>query len=243
LFEEPGDVELEGEAVGMRGFPLIIADRVFLLAQLEGGQELFERFEEGFGLTEVHFLDLMGELDGVALHLLGLLFAWVGFSLNLHTADAHAGVEDSDWEVEFVELRVYFLDPAGILHEYQREVDGLAILRIDVQSNVSQVVEDESVFVSVVFFDIVCLRADEEVDQLIFVHGSFGPDYLLADFEDWFGDCFVLFPLEELVYFVVDIGYDGEEFLGAEFGALGCHCVQVQLRLLFGMTGEVYKFE
>lgn len=97
------------------------------------------------------------------------------------------------------------------------------------QSDVGDVVEDESVFVPVVFFDVVCLRADQEVDQLVFVHGCFGPDYLLAYFEDWFGDGFVLFAFEELVNFVVDVGNDGQEFLRAEFGAFCCHCVQVQL--------------
>ena len=46
LFEETSYVEFESEAVGMRWLPLIIADRVFLLAQLECGMELFERFEQ-----------------------------------------------------------------------------------------------------------------------------------------------------------------------------------------------------
>jgi len=55
---------------------------------------------------------------------------------------------------------VHTLHSAGLLHEDEREVDGLAVVGIDVQSDVGDVVEQQTVFVAVIFLDLVRVGAD-----------------------------------------------------------------------------------
>lgn len=75
MFKETGDVEFESEGVRVRWFPFVVGHCIFLLAQVEGGVEFFEWFEEGFSFAKVDFVYFVGELDGIALDFICLLFA------------------------------------------------------------------------------------------------------------------------------------------------------------------------
>jgi len=167
----------------------------------------------------------------------------LAFAVEFDSGDAHALVEHGQTHHEVVVLGPDSFHAAGLLHEEHGELQRAAVAGVHGDPHVGGVVLVQPVPLLVVVLDAARVRVDQQVCQLPWVARSLVPHDLLADFEHGFVDVFLLLALEMRINFVVDVGHNRVQLLGATDCTLVGHTVIVQVGLLFRMSSLIHQFE